>query len=281
MENIRSYDQYTQVLSEFKQSRGRCASNKMPTREELLALIDAGKLKCDRTDSTLWLFTDEGYFYTSWFVVAKDAPISMCKADHDVLTELYGNDTRYQQQWEDELIAAGFEKYDMYKERSALLTESSIEQTRKKNATFRKICSKMGYSFRKATKEDYPEMAKLWEDVLGKHRYTINAMTDAELSEMERYGRCALVCGENGEILATSMYIKRGNAAYPFHTATYCPELGLGACATNEMTLALYEEGCRKSVFWIREGNREAIRLNRKSELTGKFYQQFVWKASC
>ena len=280
MEKLRSYDHYAEVLSEFKKNKARCASNKFLLKDELTALITAGKLYFEEADGVMWFFSKESYFYTSHFYVPAGTPIHMRRQDMDVLVELTGNETRYNQQWEDELVAAGFEKHDKYLEFGCDL-EQIIDKEREMNLKLHAFCKRYGFSYRKAAKADYPEMWRLWEEKLEKRRYTLYAMTDAELDEMEKYGRCILICGQNGEIIATDMYTRKGANAYSFHTATYYLELGLGGCIGNEMMIRMYDEGCRKSIGWIREDNIEAIKLakRRKSVLTGKFYIQFVYRS--
>lgn len=280
MEKLESYEHYADVLAEFKKGKAKCASNKFLLKDEITALITAGKLYYSETEGVMWFFSNEDYFYTAYFYVPADTPIRMQRQDMDVLVELTGNESRYNQKWEDELIAAGYEKGDKYLEYGCDL-EQTIDTARERNTRLHEFCRRYGFTYRKATKADYPEMWKLWEDKLGKYRYTLNSMTEAELDEMERYGRCILICGQDGKILATNMYKKKGENAYPFHTATYCPEFGLGGCVGNEMTIEMYDEGCRKSIAWIREGNREAVKLAKrgKSVVTGKFYFQFICKS--
>lgn len=279
MEKLRTYEQYSEVLSAFKKDKARCSTNKLLTREELAALIEAGKLYYDEIDGTLWFFVNEGYFYTANFYVPADTPIRMRKQDMDVLVELTGNQTRYNEQWERELIAAGYEKGDKRLEWACQLDEV-IDDIQKQNGTMRSFWERRGFTYRKATKMDYPEMRKLWEKKLGKHRYVITDMTDAELEEMERYGRCVLVCDQKGKICATSMYTKQNKVSYGFHTATSYQGSGLGASAMYERMILAHQEGCKKLVSWIREDNQESIQMTAHSRKpTGKFYWQFVNRA--
>lgn len=112
MEKIHTYEQYDEVLADFKKGKAKCSTNKIFMRDELTALIDAGKLFYQEIDGTLWFFSNEGYFYRADFFVPADIPIRLHRQDMAVLTELTGSETRYNVQWEQELIAAGYEKRD-------------------------------------------------------------------------------------------------------------------------------------------------------------------------
>lgn len=280
MKKITTYDEYAQILADFKVGKARCSTNKMYTRSELETLIAAGKLYHDEIEDVLWFFVNEGYFYTASFYVPADMPIRMRRQDMDVLVELTGNPDRYNQKWEDELIAAGYEKRDKYLEYASQMSDI-IDDVKKQNQVMHAFWEKRGFHYRTATKEDYPEMMKLWEEKLGKHRYTLNSMTEAELDEMEKYGRCVVICDKEGKICATSMYVKKNATFYGLHSATYHQGSGLGACAFFELIDHAYQEGCTKTVGWARLGNLEGdgLQMRTKQKMTGKFYFQFICKA--
>lgn len=280
MKKISTYDEYTQILADFKAGKARCSTNKMYTRSELETLIAAGKLYHDEIEDVLWFFVNEGYFYTAGFYVPADMPIRMRRQDMDVLVELTGNPDRYNQKWEDELIAAGYEKRDKYLEYASQMSDI-IDDVKKQNQVMHAFWEKRGFHYRTATKEDYPEMMKLWEEKLGKHRYTLNSMTEAELDEMEKYGRCVVICDKEGKICATNMYIRRGTTAYGLHGATYYQGSGLGGVVLYDQIVHMVQEGIQKHIGWVREDNIESISLQTRlgQRRTGKFYIQFVYES--
>ena len=277
MKKLDTYEQYSEVLSTFKKDKERCSTNKLFTRDELTALIEAEKLYYDEIGGVLWFFVNEGYFYTANFFVPANVPIQMRKQDMDVVVELTGNGTRYNEQWERELIVAGYEKGDKRLERVCQL-EDVVGFVQESIKTWRRACGKQGLTHRKAVKADYPEIRRLLEDRIGKHRYTIVAMTDAELDEMERFGRCNVICGPDGGIRAVNIYLKRNKTSYDYVAAAYDP--GLGPWASAEGLVSAYQEGCVKTVAWMREDNPAAIKMCKYTHrLTGKFYWQFICKA--
>lgn len=280
MKKLDTYEQYSAILAGFKQGKARCSTNKLLTRDELTALIEAGKLYYDEIGSTLWFFVNEGYFYTANFFVPADAPIQMCKQDMDVLVELTGNQTRYNDQWERELIAAGYEKGDKRLEWATEL-ETIIDEIKEQNKVLRIFWEKQGFTYRNAAKADYPEMRKLWEDKLGKHRYVITDMTANELEKMERYGRCIVICNPQGEIVATHIYEQRNKTATGFHVVALYQGRGLGSAVFRQCMISAYEAGCTKFAAWIREDNIESIKMHQHAlKLTGKFYWQFICKGT-
>lgn len=279
MEKINTYEQYANALADFKGEGGRCSSNKMLTKDEITALAAAGRLYFDIAGNTFWLLEDDGYFYTGVFYVKKGSAVEINALDKDVLAELMGNETRYNQQWEDELIGAGFEKRDRYVEYSAPLAEI-IDEVRKKRDQMRKYFERHGLTFRYAKKSDREELFKLWETMLGRHRYTIKPMSDAELEEMEREKYCSVICDPDGKICATSVYFVSKSAGYKYHTAAYFKGIGLGPAASYILIADMYERGCEKVVDWVRGDNTESIKmLERTDAPTGKFYVQFVMKS--
>lgn len=284
MEKIYTYEQYSEVLAEFKKGKARCSTNKFPTRDELVALIEAGKLFYEEIDGVLWFFSNERYFYYANFYVPSDVSIRMRKQNMPVLVELTGNQARYNEQWERELIAAGYEKGDRYLGFSSQL-DAIIDEVKKQNKVLHAFCEKRGYTYRKAVRADLPEIWALWESKLedrpGKPRYTLRFLTDAELEEMERYRRCSIICDTQGKIVATDMYVKRGATAHALHTATAYPGSGLGACIVYENLLTMYQDGCTKVSSWVRDDNHKSINLALQlSKKTGKFFQQFACPAN-
>ena len=117
----------------------------------------------------------------------------------------------------------------------------------------------------------------LWEDKLGKHTYTLNSIPDAELDEMERHGRCDVICDSEGNIIAASMYLRKKAVAHGLHTATYYEGSGLGAAVLYRSMAHAYQEGCKKFAVWVREDNLASTKLIRHIFApTGKFFRQFV-----
>ena len=280
MEKLQSYEQYSQVLALFKQGRARCATNKMMMRDELTALIEAGKLYYEQIGETLWFFSDEDYFYYAHLYAPADSPIQMEKQDKDVVVELLGNESRYNEQMDLELVAAGFEKGDRYFEYGAMRDEI-IDDVKRQGKMMRAFWERRGVVFRKATKADYPELRVLWLDKIGADTYNVMALTDAQLEEMEDFGRSSLICDKSGTILAACHYYKTGNLAYPYITATRHPGSGLGACNYFVLIEQMYKEGCKKMLGWAREDNLEgnSIQVRSYQKKTGKFFWQFVCHA--
>lgn len=279
MKKIHTYEQYSEILSAFKKDKAGCSTNKLFTQGDLSVLIDAGKLYYDEIDGTLWFFVNRDYFYSANFFVPANATIQMRKQDMDVLVDLTGNQSRYNEQWERELVAAGYEKGDKRLEWACQLDDKNVIdylQTQHKERIA--LWGAQGFTLRKATKADYPEMYKLWEVRFGKHRYAVHTLTDAEQEEMEKYGRCIVICDPEGNICAASIYIKNHKTAYGFLTATNYP--GLGSWAFCERCLSAYQEGCTRHVSWVRVDNRGSIRMNKQVQTpTGKYYWQFICKA--
>ncbi len=280
MEKLQSYEQYSQVLAAFKQGRARCATNKMMMRDELTALIEAGKLYYEQIGDTLWFFSDEDYFYSAHLYAPADRPIQMEKQDKDVEVELMGNESRYNVQMDRELVAAGFEKGGKYLEYGSFL-EDFIEMIRSRAKVMRAFWEKRGFTYRKATKADYPELRKQWLIMLGEDSYNVLALTDAQLDEMEKYGRCPVICDPQGRIVASSTFFKSGNLAYDYITETVFKKSGLGGSVAYERAICEYEEGCTKQLTWVREDNAESSSgAERVSDLTGKYLWQFVYRNS-
>lgn len=279
MTGLHSYEQYADLLKAFKQDKPRCSTNKLMTKDELNALIEAEKLYYAEIDGVLWFFVNEGYFYSANFYLPADTAIHMRGQDMDVLVELTGNQTRYNQQWEQELIAAGYEKYDKYLEYAGQL-DAVIDEVRDQNNIRREALEKQGCTYRTATKADHPELLKLWEERLDKRRYTITSMTDAELEEMERRGSCLLICDPQGKIVATHMYAHQNKTATGYHVAALHRGRGLGSAVFCRCMIDAYQAGCTKFTAWIREDNIASIRMHRHTlSPSGKFYRQFVYRS--
>lgn len=279
MERLHTYEDYAGRLKAFKQDKPRCSTNKLMTKDELAALTEAGKLYYAEIDGVLWFFVDEGYFYSANFYLPADTPIRMRGQDKDVVVELTGNQTRYNEQWEQELMAAGYEKYDKYLEYAGQL-DAVIDEVRAQNKTRREAWEKEGYTYRKATKADHPEMLRLWEQRLEKHRYTITSMTDAELEEMERRGSCLVICDPQGRIAATHIYAQQNKTATGYHVAALYQGRGLGSAVFYQCMADAYRAGCTKFAAWIREDNIGSIRMHRHMlSPSGKFYRQFVCRS--
>lgn len=279
MEKLRTYEEYMEVLSSFKQGRARCRTNKMMMRDELAALVDAGKLSYEEIGGTLWFFSDEDYFYSAHLYAPKDTPIQMRKQDKDVLVELMGKGERYDGQMERELIDAGYRKGDKYLEFCLDLAEK-IDDINRQNNAMHKFWEKRGYTYRKATREDYPELRKQWIDGLGRESYTVEAMTDKEIETMERHGRCSIICDPSGHIVSSSIYLKKGEVAYDYITVTLLPGSGLGSSAAFDREVHEYNEGCIKNLAWARCNNKDAISaLGHNSFLTGKMFWEFIYES--
>lgn len=280
MEKLQSYEQYSQVLADFKAGRTRCGTNRLMTREELAALIEAGKLWYEQIGDTLWFFTHEGYFYTGVYYVPADKAIEMQAQDMDVVAELMGKGDRYDQRRDEELVAAGFEKRDKRFEFFSQL-DDSIDQLRKQNDFMRTFWERRGFTYRTATRDDYPELHALWLEMIGKERYTVTVMTDAELEEMEEYGRCSVICDPKGKIVAASNYTRpnEGVHGYFYYTAGYRKGSGLGASSYFDASVHAFQEGCTKLTGRVREDNDDSNNMTQRAQQrTGKYFWQFVYK---
>lgn len=280
MKHINSYDQYLEILDGFKKREGRSSTNKLMMPDEVKDLIDAGKLLYAEEDHVLWLYIDEGDYYSASFYVPADQPVKMHGQDKDVIVDLMGNQTRYNDQWERELIGTGFEKSDKRFEYGCQL-DDIIDEVKAQYNVASKFWGRRGFSQRKAVKEDYPELRKLQETALGKTRHVVTAMTDYELDEMERGGLCDVICDTDGKIQAASFYKRRNTTALGYGLATYYQRSGLGAYALYSTIISMYEEGCKKFTGWIRDDNQDSLALNgRIMKQTGKYYWQFAYKAN-
>lgn len=277
MEKIRTYEQYSEVLAAFKKDKARCSTNKLMTRDEITALIEAGKLYYAEIDGVLWFFVNEGYFYSANFYVPSDTPIRMRKQDMDVLVELTGNQTRYNEQWERELIAAGYEKGDKRMLEWGCQLDDVIDYLQTQHKERSALWGVQGYTLRKAIKADYPEMNKLWEEKIGKDRYTVYRLTEAEQEEMEKYGRGVVIYDPEGDICAAGMYFRQNQIMYDCWSATYRIGSGFGSWIFYAKLLSAYQEGCTRMLTWVREDNLISSKMvQHVSKLTGKFYWQFV-----
>lgn len=278
MEKILTYEQYSQVLAAFKKGRARCATNLIKMRDELTALIEAGKLYYEQTGDTLWFFSDEEYFYSAHLYAPADAPVRAEKKDKDVLVELMGNQFRYDERLERELAAAGFEKHARYLEHAAVL-EEVIGEVERQNRAMRAFWQRRGYVYRTALASDYPGIRALWLEMLGRDSYNVTAATEAELEEMERYGRCSLICDGQGRICAAAYYLRPRDAkfAYVYNVAGAYKGSGLGAAAYYDAVTRIYAEGCARLTSWVRDDNEQSLYMTRRVEqLSGKFFWQFV-----
>lgn len=279
MERIDSYQQYTDLVNAFKEGKNRCTTNKLMMRDEITALIEANKLKYAIIDGVLWFFVDEGYFYAAHFHVPAGTAIHLEPQDMDVVVELTGKQGRYNEQWEQELIATGCEKGDRRWEWSAPMDEI-IDQTKEQLAAREALLKQKRMFFRKATRDDYPELEALWEARLGRHRYVLTAMTDVEWDEIERSGRCDVICDLSGRIIATYVYARQGKTASAYHVVALQEKMGLGSAILFRLILSAYQEGCTKFACWIREDNMGSIKMHQRVlKQSDKYYWQFVCKA--
>ena len=279
MEKINSYDEYSVILSDFKTAHGKCSTNKLMLREELSDLIEAGRFFYGEIDGVLWFFVNDGYFYSANFYVPVNVPIRMQKQEMDVVVDLTGNDNRYNQQWEDELIATGFQKRDKRLEFDCQL-DRVVEEMTQKNKIMHRFWERNGFTYRYGVKVDYPKLLKLWEDVLGRQRYSVTPLTETELDEMEKNDRCSVICDREGKISAAFLYLRKNRTAFGFLIATYYKGSGLGAAAYTQTLLHAYQEGCVKFTSWVREDNMEALNIVKYAQKpTGKYYWQFVFRS--
>ena len=281
MEKVRTYEQYSRTLAAFKEGRARCGTNMLMMRDELTELIGAGKLYYEQIGETLWFFSDEEYYYKAHLYVPADAPVRMQKQDRNVLAELMGNERRYDERMERALLGAGFEKHAKYLEHAAVLDEI-IDDVARQNSAMRAFWQRRGYVYRTAAAADYPRIRALWLDMLGRDSYNVSALTGAELEEMERYGRCSLICDGQGEIRAAAYYLRPRGAkyAYVYNVAGAYKGSGLGAAAYFDALVHIYAEGCARLTSWVRQDNEESLRMTRRAEKpSGKFFWQFVLEA--
>lgn len=278
IQKVNSFEQYNQILLDFKRGRTRCETNKMMMREELEEMIDSGKLYYHLTDCTLWFLSDEDYFYSAHLYVPQDAPIQMAAQDKDVLVELMGSSNRYNEHMDRRLITAGFKRHDKYIEHGALF-DDIIDDVRKQCRNTDVYLNRHEYVCRVATKNDYSEIRKLWMEKIGKESYHITAFTDLELETMERCGRWIVICDKNGKIQAVESYKRRNKTCYFNLMAANI--LSLGGCLDQKIKLQAYQEGCIKGYGWSKEDNSSTGSLSENTGFseTGKFYWQFVLKA--
>ena len=280
MNHINSYDQYLEILDGFKKREGRSSTNKLMMPDEVKDLIEAGKLLYAEEEHVLWLYIDEGDYYSASFYVPADQPVKMHGQDKDVIVDLMGNQTRNNDQWERELIDTGFEKSDKRFEYGCRL-DDIIDEAKIQYNVASKFWGRRGFYQRKAVKEDYPELKKLLETALGRSRHVVTVMTDYELDEMENSGTCDVICDSSGKIQAASFYKKRNTTALGCWSATYYQRSGLGALVVYCTLINAYEKGCKKLSGWIREDNQDSLALNgRTTRPTGKYYWQFVFRAT-
>lgn len=168
------------------------------------------------------------------------------------------------------------QEFELHLGHSSQLDEC-IDDIKKKSEILHTFFTTRGCTYRKAAKTDLPEIWMLWEDKLGKHTYTLNSIPDAELDEMERHGRCDVICDSEGNIIAASMYLRKKAVAHGLHTATYYEGSGLGAAVLYRSMARAYQEGCKKFAVWVREDNLASTKLIRHIFApTGKFFRQFV-----
>lgn len=277
MEKIQTYEQYSELLAAFKRGRSRCGTNKLLTRDELMALIEAGKLYYEQIEDTIWLFVDQGYFYAASFYVPEDKPIRMHKQGKDAVVELMGKGERYDIHLERKLCEAGYQKYDRHFEYARDLADifDQLDGYVKANQP---LWSGRGLTARRAVKEDYPRLWDFWMERFGTIRYTIMPMTDSEREEMERNGQCLVICDARGEIVATWVYLTRNKTAYGYNLAARYPERGLGTFVLYLGLVGLCHGGYDRYVTWLRDDNLPTLKLHGHIlEPTGKFYWQFLY----
>lgn len=280
MKKLRTYEEYSQVLAAFKENRARCATNKLMTRNEVTALIDAEKLYYDEIDGVFWIFEKESDHYIGSFFVPKDTYIRIHKLDMDVLIDLTGNQNRYNERWEQELIAAGCEKGDKRLEYVCQFKGDMIDTVKQQCSTRRARMEQQGLYYRKATRADYPELKVLWKLRFGEYMRILPVLTDTDWDEIEEHGRCDVICEPNGKIIASYLYTARNKVAYGFIATALYQGKGHGGAIFHRGVRSAYEEGNSRFIGWIRKDNINSIMMTRHVlSLTGKYYYQFVCRA--
>ena len=277
MERLSSYEQYAKISAGFKKDKPRCSTNKLLMRDEVAALIEAEKFYWEQYGDALWFFADEGYFYSAQLFAPAGRAFLLPRQDKDVLAELMGKGERYDEDTERGLLGAGFEKHAEYYEFECQLDES-IAGVKEKLSSLRPMLKEYGFVCRKAVKADVPALYRFWLERLGRDSYNVQVLTAAQVADMERYGRCIVICDPQGAVAAACIYFKRNNICFNYLTASSVSGLvGLVHC---EMIASAYREGCSAVKRWVREDNRPAIDLGRGIDCrTGKFFRQFVRRA--
>lgn len=273
MRKLSTYEQYSELLSSFKSQNKRFCVNKFMFKDELKALIDAGKLLYDNANGVLWFLSDEGAYFNAHFYAPENIMPKINAQDKDILVELMGKEDRYDIKLDAALVDAGFEKRSKYVELMCMM-DDAIDDICSNIDAMRNLWQNAGFSCRDAEKDDYSAIHKLWMDKLGKD-YIVPVLSDTELDEMVRLSRCKVVCDPHGKIVAVSHYIVKNSTCYSYITATYV--LGLGGWVFAEKFLGEYSEGLKKDIAWVRDDNFKSKGMSKHiRKPTGKFYWQFI-----
>ena len=280
MKIIENSDTFTQIVNSYKREKKHCGTNMILMQNQIDDLIDSGKLYYDVIEGVLWFFEKNEDYYTAYFYLPKEERLRLIPQDLDVIVEVLGNKTRYNSQWEAELLEIGFEKYKKYFESEEKKEEyqDSIEKQKEKMHQF---VERKGCYCRNATKEDYDVIYQLWNSTIDK--YAVHTLTDNQIDEMEKNKRGFVILNDKNEIIAASFYSRAGSTAF----GTYSTSLvkGFGAVLFVLTRASAFQEGCNRIISWAWEYNKN-VRSNKHPSLaqkgfsvkTGKFFQQFLLK---
>ena len=285
MKIIETGGMFTEIVNNYKREKKHCRTNMIFMQNEINDLIDGGKLYYDLIEGVLWFFLKHEGFYIAYFYLPKEEKLRLIPQDLDVIVELYGNNDRYNSDWETELMETGFEKY--HKSFEYMTKKEGCQKiVEKRQEKLKKFVEKMDCYCRIAKKEDYEAMYQLWRSKID--NYAVHRMTEKEIEEMERYNRGHLILNKNNEILAASNYTRVGNAAIRENIVAL--QKGFGPAVSILTTAYALKEGCDKMISWVWEDNKDiALNINPDrlkkggaTVKTGRFCQQFLMrKAEC
>lgn len=274
MKIVESSEMYVQLVNDYKHEKKHCATNMLIMQDKVNDLIESRKLYYDLIGGVLWLFVKYGDYYIAYFYLPKGEKLKMVPQDLDVIVELIGNQTRYNSEWETDLLESGFEKHNKNLE---FLTkkEEYGEQIEKQTERMFSFIERMGCHCRNIKKEDYDVLYQLWRSKIDK--YAIHTMTDKQLEELEKYNRGILVLNGKDEIVAVSNYTRTDNTAMGMYGVSL--HKGFGAFVSLWTRAFAFREGCNRFLGWIWENNTDSLMNMRWLGVkTGKFCQQFLMR---
>ena len=151
---LQSLKEWLEILNQFKAAHRRCETNCYIPLPQMEAYIEEGRLDCKiLSDTSLWLFEQERDYYLGYYYVSKEESLCIQPQDLDVVIYLIGNERKYAQKREEELVRLGCERYRRNLE--YMLTSEKIPELRKMDKRCQRLMEKLDFQYAKFHKEDY------------------------------------------------------------------------------------------------------------------------------
>lgn len=273
---IQSVDEWLEILHVFKSGRCRCETNCYISLPQLEEYIDEGRLRYEiASDTTLWLFERERDYYLGYYYVSKEDSLCIRPQDLDLVIYLIGNEKKYAQHREKELLQLGCLRYRKNLEYLiGFEKEAELEMMNRKCLWLMK---KMGFQYTRFHRADYESVYQLWRERID--RYSVKDMLQSRIRQMEQNEECMIIRDKENNIIAACDFEINGTVAYSENIATVISGGGIGAGGVlfSGSLLNIFSRGCRKDCTWVWEDNTESRKMTERfGILTGKFSQQLL-----